>query len=73
MLRRGRESRFLPGYVVFPGGAVDAGDPERAARWFGTPNEAARAAAVRELAEEAGLVVTRSRIHRAPASPPLAG
>lgn len=71
VLRRGRESRFLPGYVVFPGGAVDAGDAERAARWFGTPQEAARAAAVRELAEEAGLVVTRAGIDRAPQLRPL--
>ena len=71
VLRRGRESRFLPGYVVFPGGAVDAGDQERAARWFGTPDEAARAAAVRELAEEAGFVVTRSGMHRAPELRPL--
>ena len=71
VLRRGRESRFLPGYVVFPGGAVDAGDQELAARWFGTPDEAARAAAVRELAEEAGFVVTRSGMHRAPELRPL--
>ena len=71
MLRRGGESRFLPGYVVFPGGAVDADDAERAARWFGTTEEAARAAAVRELAEEAGLVVTRWGIDRAPELRPL--
>lgn len=58
VLRRSVHSRFLPGYVVFPGGAVDADDAGRAARWFGTPDEAARAAAVRELAEETGLVVT---------------
>lgn len=66
VLRRGRESRFLPGYMVFPGGAVDADDAERAERWFGSPGEGARAAAVRELAEEAGLVVTRSGVCRAP-------
>lgn len=71
VLRRGQESRFLPGYVVFPGGAVDTGDAERAARWFGSLEEAARAAAVRELAEEAGLVVTRSGIGRAPEFRPL--
>jgi 8-oxo-dGTP pyrophosphatase MutT (NUDIX family) len=72
VLRRGRESRFLPGYVVFPGGAVDTDDARRAARWFGSPVEAARAAAVRELAEEAGLVVTRSGIDRGPELRPLA-
>lgn len=58
VLRRGGGSRFLPGYIVFPGGAVDAGDAGRAARWFGTRREAVRAAAVRELAEETGLIVT---------------
>lgn len=58
VLRRGSESRFLPGYVVFPGGAVDASDRELARRWFGTEDEASRACAVRELIEEAGLALT---------------
>jgi 8-oxo-dGTP pyrophosphatase MutT (NUDIX family) len=58
VVERSTESRFLPGYVVFPGGAVDADDAALATSWFGTPTEAARAAAVRELAEEAGLVLT---------------
>ena len=59
VLERGAASRFLPGYVVFPGGAVDAGDAALAARWFDDEAEAARAAAVRELVEEAGLALTR--------------
>lgn len=58
MLRRSSRHRFLPGFVVFPGGAVDAADAERAESWFGDPEEAARACGVRELAEEAGLLPT---------------
>lgn len=59
ILERSPASRFLPGYVVFPGGAADAGDAELAARWFGSAEEAARACAVRELVEETGLLLTR--------------
>ena len=55
---RSPESRFLPGYVAFPGGAVDADDEAHAERWFGDPAHAARAAAVRELVEEAGVTLT---------------
>lgn len=58
VVERSTASRFLPGYVVFPGGAVDRTDAELAARWFGDPSQAARAAAVRELVEEAGLALT---------------
>ena len=58
VLRRSLQSRFLPGYVAFPGGAVDPADDQRAARWFGSAAEAHRAAAVRELAEEVGLHLT---------------
>jgi 8-oxo-dGTP pyrophosphatase MutT (NUDIX family) len=58
VLERGGGSRFLPGYVAFPGGAVDEEDEALAARWFGDANEAARAAAIRELVEEAGLGIT---------------
>ncbi len=43
---------------MFPGGAVDPEDAELAVRWFGSPEEAARACAVRELLEEAGLALT---------------
>ncbi len=60
VLERGAGSRFLAGYVVFPGGAVDPGDSALAGRWFGDAREAARAAAVRELVEEAGLALTRA-------------
>ena len=64
VLRRGAAQRFLPGYVAFPGGAVDPGDADLAERWFGTPNEAARACAVRELAEEVGIAIRLRRIRR---------
>jgi 8-oxo-dGTP pyrophosphatase MutT (NUDIX family) len=37
---------------------VDPADQDLAERWFGNAGEAARAAAVRELAEEVGLAVT---------------
>ena len=58
VLERGAASRFLPGYVVFPGGAVDEADRELASRWFGDDSQGHRAAAVRELVEEAGLALT---------------
>jgi 8-oxo-dGTP pyrophosphatase MutT (NUDIX family) len=58
VLQRSPGSRFLPGYVVFPGGAVDPGDEELARRWFGDASEATRACAIRELAEETGLALT---------------
>lgn len=58
VLERGGASRFLPGYVAFPGGSVDEEDTELAERWFGTPEESARAGAVRELLEEVGLALT---------------
>jgi 8-oxo-dGTP pyrophosphatase MutT (NUDIX family) len=58
VLERSAASRFLPSYVVFPGGAVDEEDADLATRWFGSPEEAPRAAAVRELVEEAGLALT---------------
>jgi 8-oxo-dGTP pyrophosphatase MutT (NUDIX family) len=49
LVQRNPEARFMPGVWVFPGGAVDADD--------GDGEEAHRAAAVRELAEEAGIDV----------------
>ena len=66
VLRRSRSSRFAPGFVVFPGGAVDDGDRELARRWFGSPTELDRACAVRELREEAGLVLGSDGIITAP-------
>ena len=47
LVRRNPEARFMPGVWVFPGGSVDPGD--------GEGEVAHRAAAVRELAEEAGI------------------
>lgn len=58
VLERGAASRFLPGYVAFPGGATDTSDDARAVRWFGSAGEARRACAVRELVEEVALVLT---------------
>jgi 8-oxo-dGTP pyrophosphatase MutT (NUDIX family) len=58
VLERSPASRFLPGYVAFPGGAVDPGDKENARRWFGDEAHAQRATAVRELTEEVGLALT---------------
>ncbi|HSD25066.1 MAG TPA: NUDIX hydrolase [Solirubrobacterales bacterium] len=49
LVQRNPEARFMPGVWVFPGGAVDADD--------GEGEEAHRAAAVRELTEEAGIEV----------------
>jgi 8-oxo-dGTP pyrophosphatase MutT (NUDIX family) len=81
IVERSAASRFLPGYVVFPGGAVDAEDAQLAATWFSSSQEAARAGAVRELAEEAGLALTAeglvatggdAPLSRSMASPPLA-
>jgi endoribonuclease LACTB2 len=58
VLRRSQESRFAPGYAVFPGGSIEPGDPALAREWFGDEDEAARACAIRELGEETGLALT---------------
>jgi 8-oxo-dGTP pyrophosphatase MutT (NUDIX family) len=58
VLERGASSRFLPGYVAFPGGSIDREDEDHAVRWFGTAEESRRACAVRELVEEVSLVLT---------------
>jgi 8-oxo-dGTP pyrophosphatase MutT (NUDIX family) len=47
MLKRSEEAKFMPGVWVFPGGSVDEAD--------GADEPGARACAVRELAEEAGI------------------
>jgi 8-oxo-dGTP pyrophosphatase MutT (NUDIX family) len=72
VIERTLDHRFLPGYVAFPGGAVDRADASLAERWFGEPAEAVRAAAVRELAEEVGLAVTRDAVVTADLDRPLA-
>jgi 8-oxo-dGTP pyrophosphatase MutT (NUDIX family) len=58
VVRRSAQSRFLPGYVSFPGGALEPEDRDHAARWFGDERERHRAAAIRELIEEVGIAVT---------------
>src|SRR4029453_2789302 len=64
VLERGAASRFLPGYVAFPGGSTDGEDRELARRWFGTPGGGRRACAVRELVEEVSLVLTRTGLEQ---------
>jgi 8-oxo-dGTP pyrophosphatase MutT (NUDIX family) len=54
LVRRNPEARFMPGVWVFPGGAVDASD--------GDGEEAHRAAAVRELEEEAGIALDATEL-----------
>jgi 8-oxo-dGTP pyrophosphatase MutT (NUDIX family) len=50
LVKRTEKAKFMGGVWVFPGGAVDEGDP-------GFGGEAHRAAATRELTEEAGVVL----------------
>lgn len=57
VLRRAATARFAPGFVVFPGGAVDPADADLAASWFGSSDHAPRACAVRELVEETGMLL----------------
>jgi 8-oxo-dGTP pyrophosphatase MutT (NUDIX family) len=70
MVRRSSISRFAPGVVVFPGGVVDDQDAELARAWFGSADHAPAACALRELAEETGLVLTRSGLMGAPGTMP---
>jgi 8-oxo-dGTP pyrophosphatase MutT (NUDIX family) len=49
LVRRTPKARFMGGVWVFPGGAVDAGE--------GDGDDAHRAAAIRELREEAGIAL----------------
>lgn len=63
MVRRARGSEFMGNAFVFPGGSIDPVDSSelagRAIRWGGDPVELPwRAAALRELWEEAGLALT---------------
>ena len=62
MVRRSRSATFMGNARVFPGGVVEPADDSETARavvrWSGPEEEFAwRAAALRELAEEAGIVV----------------
>ena len=62
LTRRSRASRFMPAVHVFPGGAVDAedGSAEAARRLRGAPEPPGPAvafAALRELFEEAGILL----------------
>lgn len=67
VVERSTGSRFLPGYVAFPGGATDEEDERHAARWFGATGESPRACAVRELLEEVGLALTAEGLRAAAA------
>jgi len=65
VVQRSAASRFLPGYISFPGGAIEPDDRDLARRWFGDASEGQRAAAIRELLEEVGLALTSSRLRSA--------
>lgn len=83
MGQRGAEAAFMPNKFVFPGGAVDPGDaavplarplrPDCRARLAadnaGAAPEALAAAAVRELWEEAGLILGQPGAWDRPAPP----
>ncbi len=62
VLRRDDSLGFAGGAWVFPGGRIDPED--HAACADGDLEQAARRAAVREAAEEAGLVLDEDRLHR---------
>jgi 8-oxo-dGTP pyrophosphatase MutT (NUDIX family) len=74
VVRRSARSAFMPDAYVFPGGALDAGDaaPQAVARLdsvpAGVPAEFA-VAAIRELFEEAGVLLA----HRPDGAPPAHG
>jgi 8-oxo-dGTP pyrophosphatase MutT (NUDIX family) len=71
VVERSSASRFLPGYVAFPGGSVEPSDASSAARWFGNGGEEQRAAAIRELIEEVGLALTAGGLIRSRAADPV--
>jgi recombination protein RecT len=70
VVRRSVRSAFMPDAYVFPGGALDAGDtlPQATARLDAAPAGIAPAfavAAIRELFEEAGILLARHEDGRA--------
>lgn len=70
VLTRADASPFLPGYAVFPGGTIERWDEELAASMFGDTADAARACALRELYEEASILLTHNGpIARRPDAP----
>lgn len=72
ILTRGEGNRFAPGFAVFPGGSIDDSDEELARLLFADPAEAARACAVRELYEEAAILLTAEGPVARPPDGPLA-
>ncbi len=71
VLRRSRGLAFGGGMLAFPGGRVDAGDRVLPRSWAGTgggrwADHAFRVAALRELFEEAGLLLARAPGERRP-------
>lgn len=69
MVRRVRSAAFMGDARVFPGGALEEADhgPAAAVQWGGDPEELPwRAAALRELAEEAGVFLTEPPVPAVP-------
>lgn len=66
VLTRAEHNTFLPGYTVFPGGAIDPADEDAAEGLFGDRGEAARACAVRELEEELSITLEPDLAGRMP-------
>ncbi|TMJ11585.1 MAG: NUDIX hydrolase [Alphaproteobacteria bacterium] len=61
MMERSKEMAFAAGALVFPGGRIDSGDHEAAARFApGVEDGAARIAAIRETIEETGIAAALS-------------
>jgi 8-oxo-dGTP pyrophosphatase MutT (NUDIX family) len=71
VLERAASSRFLPGYVAFPGGSIEPEDADLGLRWFGAGDEHRRACVVRELVEECGLAITGDGVIRSESLDPV--